>query len=284
MKDTTTCLITSHRQTISFTTSKLGHLRNQPLNLSFYTEHDTTQHLTSCPLPAYSVHRQGREKASLDALLSNRQNSGALPTVLATNCYGYDRSKPQPSQTRYKYPLAVLYANKEDPTCQGQMSIKNAPTTDPCRDLYFNKHEILHFCGVIRYSKKRMSKYRMTGYCKNISFYINVGIMRSITKLNVTLKTVPNGMPFLCRIKLNLEIHCHKMPKKLKVQACSRKDQKDQMKSANLVDIEHNSLKAAHHLFKSLTVERQQESKSITVCLFVVGWGFFLVGWSDYRT
>lgn len=94
------------------------------------------------------------------------------------------------------------------------MSIKNAPTTDPCRDLYFNKHEILHFCGVIRYSKKRMSKYRMTGYCKNISFYINVGIMRSITKLNVTLKTVPDGMPFLCRIKLNLEIHCHKMPKK----------------------------------------------------------------------
>lgn len=29
------------------------------------------------------------------------------------------------------------------------------------------------------------------------------------------------------------------------------------MKSDNLVDIEHNSLKAAHHLFKSLTAERQ---------------------------
>jgi len=107
MKDTTTCLITSHRQTISFTTSKLGHLRNQPLNLSFYTEHDTTQHLTSCPLPAYSVHRQGREKASLDALLSNRQNSGALPTVLATNCYGYDMTLAQSDQVQVSISSAL---------------------------------------------------------------------------------------------------------------------------------------------------------------------------------
>lgn len=29
------------------------------------------------------------------------------------------------------------------------------------------------------------------------------------------------------------------------------------MKSSNLVAIEHNSLKAAHHLFKSLSAERQ---------------------------